>query len=466
MFIDKPAPFIKTYIDELDEALRKLDMGKGLSRLQKIWLGICLLGILITNTVCWAKIERGSLGSYTRAGLSWMFRKAKIPWEKMLTASTKMVLRGYQAVQGMLIVDDTEKRRAKKTKRIYRAHKMKDKKTGGYINGQSLVVLLLVTPKVTIPVGVEFYQPDPALSAWKEEEEELKKKGVPKKERPPKPAPSEAYPDKKIIALRLITEFKSHFPRIKVKAVLADALYGTEDFVDQITTLFDGTHIQVISQLRSNQTVRFHNRKVNLEDFFAKHPAKTQTITVRGQKRVVTWAVARLYVFAHQKKRLILAVKYEGEDEYRYLFASDLSWRAEDVLEVYGLRWLVEVFLQDWKSYEGWDQLAKQPDQEGSSRSLILSLLLDHCLLLHPDQIARLENNLPLATLGSLQEKIKAEYLLLFIKDLLDGDDVEQKLERLSHAVAQAFQLAPSSKHMSQQEVIYFSSNFRKLALS
>jgi len=464
MFIDKPAPFINTFIEEVDQALRKLKPGKGLSRIQKKWLGLCLLGILITNTVCWAKIERASVGSYTRAALSWMFRKAGIAWDELLVASVKVVLRDDGVVQGMLVVDDSEKRRAKSTQRIYRAHKMKDKKTGGYINGQSLVVLLLVTPTVTIPVGIELYQPDPVLSAWYQEDKKLKKQGVPKKERPSKPAKNEAYPDKQTIALRLMSAFRSHFPQLKVKAVLADALYGTDDFIEQVHGLFGG--IQVISQLRANQTVRDQNQKVNLEDYFAKQPTRTQTVIIRGQPKVMTWAAARLYVFAHHKKRLIVAVKYEGETEYRYLVASDLSWRAEDVLEVYGLRWLVEVFLQDWKAYEGWGQLTKHPDKDGSNRSLILSLLLDHCLLFHPEQLARLENKLPLATLGSLREKIMAENLFLYIQDLLTGDDVDLKLERLSQAIAQVFQLSPSRKHMSHQKVIYFHSNFENLALS
>ncbi len=462
MWIGKPAPFINTFIEELDQALRKLEAGKGMSRIQKKWLGMCLQGIQITNTVCWAKIERASLGSYAGAALSWMFRHAAIPWEWILVASVKVILRRYQITQGIVVVDDSEKRRAKSTKRIYRAHKMKDKKTGGYINGQSLIVLLLVTPKVTIPVGIEFYQPDPALSAWYQTDKKLKKQGVPKKERPPKPEKNEAYPDKQTIALRLMTAFKDHFSRLTIKAVLADALYGTEDFIDQASALFGNT--QVISQLRSNQLVRYQNQKVSLEDYFANQPAKTQPLTIRGQHKVVVWVAARVYVFAHHKKRLIVAVKYEGETDYRYLTASDLSWRAEDVLEIYGLRWLVEVFLQDWKSYDGWGQLTKQPDQEGSSRSLTLSLLLDHCLLFHPEQLARLDNKLPLVTLGSLQERAKAENLFLFIQDLLTDDDVEHNLERLSLAIAQSFPVSPSRKHMAHRKVAYFNSGFGDLA--
>jgi hypothetical protein len=75
--------------------------------------------------------------------------------------------------------------------------------------------------------------------------------------------------------------------------------------------------------------------------------------------------------------------------------ASDLSWRTLDIVQAHTLRWLVEVFVQDWKAHEGWGMLTKQPGEEGSRRSVILSLLVDHCLFLHPDQHAQLKNHLP-----------------------------------------------------------------------
>jgi hypothetical protein len=462
MFIDEPAPFINAFIEELDKSLREIEPEAGLTTLQKKWLAFCVLAILVTNSVCWAKFERASLGSYSLAALSWMFRKAPIRWELILYASVKVIVWRYGISQGVLVVDDTEKKRAKTTTRIHRAHKLKDKKTGGYINGQSLIMLLLVTPVVTIPVGFGFHQTDPALSAWYKSEKKLKKEKVAKKDRPPKPEKNEAYPNKQEIALHLMIEFKTYHPQIKIKAVLADTLYGTEDFMDAVATLFDRT--QVISQLRSNQLVQDRNQKTNLDKYFAKQPASTRTINVRGQQKVVTIAAARLYVYAHHQKRLVIALKYEGETEYRYLVASDLSWRVVDVLEVYALRWLVEVFFQDWKSYEGWGQLTKQPDEEGSSRSLILSLLLDHSLLFHPEQLARLENKLPAITVGSLQERIKAENLLQFIQGLLSEGNHEEKLKRLSQAIVKTFYLFPSKKHMVQQEVVCFKPDFGTFA--
>ena len=463
MFINEPAPFINEFVEELDESLGKVEPKARLTNLQKKWIAFCLLAIVVTNSVCWARFERASLGNYSLAALSWMFRKANIKWSLILHASVKVILWRYQITKGVLALDDSEKKRAKITTRIHGAHKLKDKKSGGYINGQSLIIVVLVTPVVTIPVGFGFYQPDPAMTAWYKSEKKLKKQGIAKKNRPPKPEKNEDYPTKQEIALHLLAEFRAYHPQIKIKAVLADALYGTEGFMGQAAVLFDQT--QVISQLRSNQLVRDKNKKTNLDQYFTKQPARTQKITIRGQEQVVTFAAARLYVYAHHQKRLVIALKYEGETEYRYLVASDLSWRVVDVLEVYGLRWLVEVFFQDWKSYEGWGQLTKQPDEDGSSRSLILSLLLDHSLLFHPEQLARLENKLPAITVGSLQERIKAETLLQFIQGLLSEGNPEEKLKRLSEAIVRTFYLFPSKKHMVQQEVVCFKPAFGTFAL-
>src|SRR5216683_382103 len=70
------------------------------------------------------------------------------------------------------------------------------------------------------------------------------------------------------------------------------------------------------------------------------------------------------------------------------------------IVQGHSLRWLVEVFIQDWKSHEGWSQLTKQPGEEGARQSVILSLLVDHSLFVHPDQQAQLKNNLPAYTGG------------------------------------------------------------------
>ncbi len=452
MLFHKPLPFVKAFVDELNDAIEKCRPGCGLSSSQRWWLSFCIMAIIISNSICWAQFERAGLGKYSQAALSWMFRNSKIPWERLLEMSVRAVLRKFGITEGMLVIDDTDKRRCKITKRIFRSHKVKDKKSDGYMNGQEIVVLFLVTPVVSIPVGFEFYMPDPALTAWRKQNDELKKKKVPKKERPAKPERSKDYPTKQQLALRLVRQFVSSYPEVKVKLTVADALYGTDDFMAEASKICG--NVQVISQIRSNQVIRFRDKDMSVKDYFCKYPGVKQQITIRGGQQVTAIVgSARLYVVAHRRKLLVVALKYEGEEEYRYLIASDLSWRTEDVVHGHTFRWLIEVFNQDWKQYEGWGQLTKQPDEEGSSRSLILSLLLDHCLLFHPQQLARLQNKLPAYTVGSLRDRSKVECLLEFIRDLLSAPDPQEKLTLLTEAIEKVFQLAPSKKHMIGRDI-------------
>ena len=146
----------------------------------------------------------------------------------------------------------------------------------------------------------------------------------------------------------------------------------------------------------------------------------------------------------------MIALKYPGEKEYRYLVATDLSWRTLDIIQAYTIRWIVEVFIEDWKSYEGWAQLAKLTGEEGASYGLTLSLLLDLCLLLHPRQLARVESKLPVYTVGSLLRMIQMESLLLYIEQLLhSAAHPAEQLTLLTSHVREFFVLNPSGKHMS-----------------
>jgi len=104
-------------------------------------------------------------------------------------------------------------------------YKLRDKESGGYLWGQSLVFLVLVTPKISMPVGVGFYQPAPELSAWYKTDKSLKKQGVPPKQRPRKPAPNPPYPTKAQRALRLLETFN---PRSRSQVEPYDFCSGGE----------------------------------------------------------------------------------------------------------------------------------------------------------------------------------------------------------------------------------------------
>src|SRR5881628_2517889 len=452
MVIGKPAPFVRAFVEAVDAAIRAHQPNHAMSVTQRTWLAFCITAVLVTNSICWARFERASLGTYAIAALSWMFRHSKIPWEQLLVASVRVILRHYGITSGSLVIDDTDNPRSKAAKALAHLYKLRDKESGGYLWGQSLVFLVLVTPTISIPVGFTFYQPAPELSAWYKKEKALKKQGVAKQQRLPKPAPNPHYPTKQDLALRLLAQCKAQHPDCRVHCITADALYGTAPFVDGASAMFGG--VQVISQIRSNQKVRVQKRAQPVADYFATHPGTPHTLRIRGGQEVIAIVgSARLYVSSHKTKRFVVALKYEGEDTYRSLIASDLTWRTLDIVQGQTLRWLVEVFVQDWKPYEGWSQLTKQPGAEGARHSVILSLLVDHSLFVHPDQQRQLKNNLPSYTVGSLRANVQVECLVEVIDDLVSSDEPQEKLQRFTKALHEVFAFGRSKKHMIHRQL-------------
>jgi hypothetical protein len=452
MILGKPAPFVRAFVEVVDEAIREQSPNHGMSAMQRTWLAFCVTAVLVTNSICWARFERASLGTYSLAALSWMFRHSKLPWDELLVASVRVILRHYGITSGSLVIDDTDNPRSKAAKALAHLYKLRDKESGGYLWGQSLIFLLFVTSTISLPVGFAFYQPAPELSAWYKKEKTLKKQGVAAPQRPPKPPANPAYPIKQQLALRLLEQFHTQHPTLRVHCITADALYGTAPFVDGASVLFGG--VQVISQIRSNQKVRLHKRDQHVADSFATHPGTPHRIRIRGGDEVIAIVgSARLYVCSHKTKRFVVALKYAGEETSRYLIASDLSWRTLDIVQGQTLRGLVEVFMQDWKSYEGWSQLTKQPGEEGARHSVILSLLVDHSLFVHPDQQDQLKNNLPAYTVGSLRANVQVECLVAVIDDLVSSDEPQDKLQRFTNALHKVFALGRSKKHMIQRQL-------------
>src|SRR5262249_54498126 len=159
MVLGKPAPFVRAFVDAVDAAIRTHQPHHALSVTQRTWLAFCITAVLVTNSICWARFARASLGTYAMAALSWMFRHSKIPWEHLLVASVRVILQHHGITSGSLIVDDTDNPRSKAAKALAYLYKLRDKASGGYLLGQSLVVLGLVAPKISPPAGLGFCPP-------------------------------------------------------------------------------------------------------------------------------------------------------------------------------------------------------------------------------------------------------------------------------------------------------------------
>lgn len=311
-------PCATTYIDQLHNALSELKTSAKLSRAQRLWLTTVLMGIIVTRKLSWAAFERRSLNEYSQGKLRWMFCFSKMPWELLICASTRVLIKHYGITSGTLSIDDSDNIRSRNTSKIAHIHKVKDKSTGGYGQGQEFIFMVLITSTVTLPIDFCFYTPDPELSEWRQTNKKLKKHNIPAKERPKRPKPNPDYPTKESLALDMIASLAERFPALEVKIITADALYGTGNFMNKSHQYYP--HTQVITQLRKNQSVRCKNgRWIPLKKYFSRQEGVTVDLIVRGRKSKKAIMLGhRLDVKAHGKRRFIIALKYEGESEYRY----------------------------------------------------------------------------------------------------------------------------------------------------
>ena len=104
MLFGKPAPFVSAFVAAVDDAIRAHQPHGGMSIIQQRWLAFCITAVLVTNSICWARFERASLGTYSLAALSWMFCHSKLPWDALLVASVRVILRYHGITSGHLMI--------------------------------------------------------------------------------------------------------------------------------------------------------------------------------------------------------------------------------------------------------------------------------------------------------------------------------------------------------------------------
>jgi hypothetical protein len=91
MILGKPAPFVSAFVAAVDHAIRAHQPSCGRSAMPRTWLAFCVPAVLVTHSMCWARFERASLGTYARAALSWRFRHRQMPWDPLLVASVRVI---------------------------------------------------------------------------------------------------------------------------------------------------------------------------------------------------------------------------------------------------------------------------------------------------------------------------------------------------------------------------------------
>jgi hypothetical protein len=120
--------------------------------------------------------------------------------------------------------------------------------------------------------------------------------------------------------------------------------FGNKQFADGTNAV---CKTQIISQIRSNQIVYMKGRELRVDALFQRYQGVPELINCRGVDKNVIMYGMRIKVISYGHKLFVIALKYEGEDDYRFITTTDLSWRAIDIVGVYALRWSVEVFIQN-----------------------------------------------------------------------------------------------------------------------
>lgn len=455
LFLDV-LPEIRDYCSELNQEVNNLPGNKKSMTAKALeFLSFCLMAIIIAGCLNWDRFERMSAGRKLSKSLSWMMKHSpRIPWNYLLIASTKLIISKFDCRKCHLVIDDFDRERSKNTKEIFGVHKARNKKGGGFISAQNVVMLCLVTASVTIPVFFWFYQPDPEQKKWRKEDQRLRKLRIKKKYRPKQPPYNPCFPSKKEIAAKLLRKFRYYFAStIEITSISGDNAYMSRVMASEVGRIFPKA--QFISQLRRDQHVAQAGQKYKrLDLYFERKKPHEKRMTLRGHlEKVVYYQSARLWVKSHHRILNIVAIRYEGEDRYRFLCGTDLTWKAEDIIRAFAFRWLVEVVIEDLKQHDGWGTGASQYGLKGACRGLLLCLLLDHFLLQHPMQLRLHRTGKPLHTAGSFKTHLQFESLLQSMKSILASDDPKAKLKAIADDISKVVILRKSTKHMSGKEL-------------
>ena len=433
MILGQPAPFVRAVVEAVDDASRAPHPSHAMAATQRAWLACCVTAVRGTNAMGWARLERASLGTDALAARSWLCRPRKMPWDTLLGARVRVSWRHHDIPSRHLVIDAPDNPRSQAAQALAPRDTRRAKDSGGSRWGHSLVWLGVVTPKLSIPVGVVFSQPAPALRAWDKQDKTRTQPGVPQKPRPPTPVSKPPDPPNAPLARRLRDAFKAHHAHLRVHGLMAEARSGTAPCVAAAAAMFGG--VPVRSPSRSHQNLRVGKRDQHGADAGATQPGTPQPLRIRGgQALVATVGRARWSGCSHHTTRVRVAIHDNAEASDRDLIASDRSGRTLERVQGHTRRWRVEVLMQDGKSSDGWSPWTKPPGAEGARHRVILRLLVDHRLVVHPAQPAQRKTNLPAYTVGSLRAHGPVECLVHVIDDLVSSDTPQAKRKHFTHA--------------------------------
>jgi hypothetical protein len=319
------------------------------------------------------------------------------------------------------------------------------KATGGWIQAQNIVFILLVTERVTIPIWFCFHRP---ATLTKEQKKITRKRPEKIKEFDHK------YRTKVELACigfavvsRILKRLENELRiTLTVRCVSGDNGFASAPVQIAVSKWF---HCAYLSKANPKQKVLVKNVEMPIESYFNRISSVTKTIQIRGHAVTIEYRSARVFVSSFNRKVLVVSLRYNNEKSWQYLFGTDLTWTSESVIKGYGLRWLVEVFFEDWKQCDGWGAGALQRSVDGAVRGLFLSLLVDLFLLHYQHSNASLQEHgrVELCSAGTVVRQLQAKALHEAIEGILDHDNPRAKLNEIYDQMTSLMERRVSLKH-------------------
>jgi hypothetical protein len=374
-----------------------------------------------------------------------MLRRANIPASQLFWGALKLTIKNFKVSIVSIVIDDTERERSKNCNLLPFVRKAVCKATGGWIQAQNIVFILLVTEYVTIPVWFCFHRP----ARLTKEQKEITRK------RPKKIKEFDSKYRTKVelaclglaIVARILRRLEHELNlTLKVSCVTGDNGFASASIQVAVSKLFNCSYL---SKANPKQNVIVKTVVISLESFFTRISSITRTIHIRGRAVSIEYRSARVFVSSFNRKVLVVSMRYSGETSWQYLFGTDLTWTSESVIKGYGLRWLVEVFFEDWKQCDGWGAGALQRSVDGAVRGLFLSLLVDLFLLYYQHTNTSLQGHgrVELCSAGTVIRQLQAKAFHEAIEGILDHDNPRAKLNEIYDQMTSLIERRISLKH-------------------
>jgi len=416
-----------------------------LTKKQALFLSMLLTGMVLQGSFKVTRIATLFMLKFSAAAMYGMFRRARIPFDRLFWGCLKLIIQLFNVRKLVIAIDDTERERSKGCRILPFVRKAICKSTGGWVQAQNLVFLALVTDRVTIPIWFSFHRP---ARLTKEQKKRCKKN--PKKiyEFDPK------YRTKidlacigLFIVARLIKKIEHELGiTLQVKCVTGDNGFAAAKLQQAVARYFG---CQYVSKAKPNQNVTVRGQVFSLSDYFAKFKPIACNLMLRGKCIPIEYKAARVFVNSYGRKLLVVAIRYKTDQDWQYLFGTDLTWTAISIIKAYSLRWLVEVFFEDWKQYDGWGVGALQRSVEGAVRGVFLSLLADLFLLYHQRTEKSLQEHgrHELYSAGTVIRQLHTEAVHQAIEGVLAHDNPRQRLAEIQEIMLQVAERRVSLKH-------------------